>query len=196
MFNRRQSLTSLSDEALMERVAERDSRAFSVLYDRYADRLVNYFYGMLWKDREKAQDFMQELFTKVVQKPELYHPGRPFKTWLFSAANNMCKNEYRRMEVRKNTGYKLDRDVADSSATSSERLLDRSSFQQALDAALLELDEVKRSTFEMRFRQDLSIKEIAQAMDCNAGTVKSRLFYTLKELNTKLKHFEQIRFDL
>ena len=60
----------------------------------------------------------------------------------------------------------------------------------------MELDEVKRSTFEMRFRQDLSIKEIAQAMDCNEGTVKSRLFYTLKQLNTKLKHFEQIRFDL
>lgn len=196
MFNRRQNLTSLTDEALMERVAQRDSRAFGVLYDRYADRLVNYFFGMLWKDREKAQDFMQELFTKVVQKPELYQSGRPFKTWLFSVANNMCKNEYRRMEVRKNTGYELDRDVADSGATSTERLLDRSNFQEALDAALLELDEVKRSTFEMRFRQDLSIKEIAQAMDCNEGTVKSRLFYTLKQLNTKLKHFEQIRFDL
>ena len=180
----------------MERVAQRDARAFGVLYDRYADRMVNYFFGMLWKDHEKAQDFMQELFTKLVQKPELYQFGRPFKTWLFSVANNMCKNEYRRMEVRKNTGFDLDQDVADNGVISSERLLDRCNFQQALDAALLELDDVKRSTFELRFRQDLSIKEIAQAMDCNEGTVKSRLFYTLKQLNSKLKQFEQIRFDL
>ena len=180
----------------MARVCARDSRAFGVLYDRYADRMVNYFYGNLWQDQEKAQDFMQELFTKLVQKPELYQTGRPFKTWLFSIANNMCKNEYRRAEVRKNTRHDLDRDVAGDSGLESTQAIDRAAFNEALDGALSSLDENKRLTFEMRFRQELSIKEIAAAMECSEGTVKSRLFYTLKALNAQLQDYAQIRFDI
>lgn len=192
----KQSVQNLTDEELMARVQSRDSRAFSVLYDRYSGRMVNYFYKMLWQDSEKAQDFAQELFTKLVQKPELYKAGRPFKTWLFSIANNMCKNEYRSAEVRKNTRHDLDRDVAGESGQESAQAIDRAAFNEALDEALSTLDENKRMTFEMRFRQELSIKEIAAAMDCSEGTVKSRLFYTLKALSGELQDYAQMRFEV
>ena len=92
--------TKLSDERLMELIVRGDERAFGALYDRYHSRLLNYFHRMLWHDRERAQDFLQELFTKVARNPASYDPARPFCTWLFSVANNMCKNEYRKEEVR------------------------------------------------------------------------------------------------
>ncbi|MFT7612235.1 MAG: RNA polymerase sigma factor (sigma-70 family) [Parvicellaceae bacterium] len=189
-MTKRENYTELNDELLMAKVADGESAAFSELYDRYSSPLINYFYRMLWRDREKAEDFMQELFTKLINKPHLYNPERKFKTWLYSIANNMCKNEYRRMEVRKNTSNGLDErsDIKDNNVL-SDRIVDRTIFNDKLNEELLELSESHRSVFELRYREDLSIKEIAEIMECSEGTIKSRLFYTIKKLSEKLKAF-------
>jgi RNA polymerase sigma-70 factor (ECF subfamily) len=54
----------LSDESLMRYICEGDSRAFGELYDRYAKVMLNYFFRMLWKDREKAEDLFKICFPK------------------------------------------------------------------------------------------------------------------------------------
>lgn len=186
-----------SDEKLMELVAKRDATAFEELYERYSSKMLNYFYRMLWKDREKAEDFMQDLFTKIVNKPEQYNPARPFKTWLYSVANNMCKNEYRKQEIRKPTGYELNEDVAVSDTSIDfNRQIDAKDFEKALMKELDKLDEKKRETFLLRYKQDLSIKEIAEVCECSEGTVKSRLFYTLKTLSATLKQFDPAQKEI
>lgn len=182
---------AFTDEELMQMIAKGDSMGFEELYDRYSKPMVNYFCRMLWKDREKAQDFMQDLFTKIVNRPDQYDSSRNFKTWLYSIANNMCKNEYRKQEVRKNT-VKMTHEnikVYDESPEKS-KLMDAEVFNEMLDKELEELEEVQRSTFLMRFKMDLSIKEIAEIHQCSEGTVKSRIFYTLKKLSEKLKMFD------
>jgi RNA polymerase sigma-70 factor (ECF subfamily) len=182
---------AFTDEELMQMIAKGDSMAFEELYDRYSKPMVNYFCRMLWKDRVKAQDFMQDLFTKIVNRPDQYDSSRNFKTWLYSIANNMCKNEYRKQEVRKNT-VKMTHEnikVYDESPEKS-KLMDAEVFNEMLDKELEELEEVQRSTFLMRFKMDLSIKEIAEIHQCSEGTVKSRIFYTLKKLSEKLKMFD------
>jgi RNA polymerase sigma factor (sigma-70 family) len=181
-----------SDEELMVAIREKDAKAFEALYDRYAKLLFTYFCRMLWRDREKARDFTQELFSKIIHKPELFDPSRSFKTWIYSVAHNMCKNEYAKHEVRKEAHQEIKRSDGFTDGNDSPRQMDRERFHTQLDDALAELDEVKRTTFELRFRQEMSIQEISEAMQCSEGTVKSRLFYTLKELQTKLKHFEGI----
>ena len=183
---------SLGDEELMKLVVERNQRSFEILYDRYAKLMYNYFLRMLWKDREKARDFTQDLFAKLVHKPHLFDPARPFKTWLYSIAHNMCKNEYGKMQVRKNVHAEMKYVQGSDHEQLSANKIDRDQFNRKLEEALQELDEVKRTTFELRFRQELSIQEISEVMECNEGTVKSRLFYTLKQLNGKLKVFEGI----
>jgi len=185
-----------SDEELMELIKENNQKAFGELYDRYAERLINYFYRMLWKDQEKAEDFTQDLFTKIIQKPELFNGSRAFKTWVFSVANNMCKNEYRHHEVKKKANDHFDYNVSRSAASKAVEDMDKITFNQELEVALSSLDEAKRSTFELRYNDDMSIKEIADTFGCSEGTVKSRLFYTLKHLNTKLKAFEGVIYIL
>lgn len=180
---------NMSDEQLMVLVCQRNTRAFGVLYDRYSRPLYNYFHRMLWKDRERARDFTQELFAKLVHKPEAFDPARTFRTWLFSVAHNMCKNEYAREEVRRGARNQLHY-MNGVEQPDGGRSTDRARFMEELDAALSRLDEVKRTTFELRFRQDLSIQEISEIMQCSEGTVKSRLFYILKELNQQLKVFQ------
>ncbi len=181
-----------SDEELMELISAKDAKAFEVLYDRYSRLMLNYFNRMLWKDKEKARDFTQELFTKIINKPESFEKGRSFKTWFYSVAHNMCKNEYAKHEVRRVAHQELRREDSTSSGLESQKGMDREQFNIKLAEALKELDEVKRTTFELRFYQELSILEISEIMHCSEGTVKSRIFYTLKDLNQKLKVFEGI----
>ena len=172
-------------------ISKGDAAAFEVLYDRYSGPIMGYFYRMLWQDREKAEDFMQDLFTKIVQKPHLYDPKRPFKTWMYSVANNMCKNEYRKQEVRKGTNNSIDAgvQVKDGSQNANQQV-DMKMFGEALDEALLMLEEKHRQVFVMRFKLNLSIKEIAEILDISDGTVKSRVFYCLKKLSSQLSAFD------
>ena len=179
-----------SDEELMALVQQRDSKAFELIYDRYSERMVNYFFKMLWQDEEKAQDFMQDLFTKLIAKPQHFDLKRNFKTWFFSVAHNMCKNEYRKQGIRSDVHGTVSYDVAGSSGSESPQAIDRDKFNDELEKALGELDEVKKTTFLMRYNDEMSIKEISEIMECSEGTVKSRLFYTLKMLNTRLKAYE------
>lgn len=184
------SYKNFSDNKLMELIVKRDALAFSEIYDRYNGLMINYFYKMLWQDREKAEDFMQDLFTKIIEKPKLYDTSRNFKTWLFSVANNMCKNEYRKQAVRANTANNIEDgvQVKDENIGAMEQT-DNNTFNKKLHEELDRLDEKQKSTFIMRYFDDMPIREIAEALDCSEGTVKSRLFYTLKKLAVSLKEF-------
>lgn len=173
----------------MRLLAQGDRNAFGEIYDRYSKPLMIYFTRMLWKDKEKAKDFMHDIFTKIVDRPQLYNPDRPFKTWVYSVANNMCKNEYRKQEVRNNTVLGVNENMGNTE-TEKNRHMDAEEFNKALYRELDKLEEIQKTTFLMRYKMDLSIREIAEITNSNEGTVKSRLFYTLKKLSEKLKVFD------
>jgi len=181
----------LNDEKVMQLVINGDSKAFEEIYKRYAYKLLNYFHRMLWKDREKAEDFMHDLFHKIVEKPYLYDPSRSFKTWVYSVANNMCKNEYKKQEIRKTSAkYEIKEEILKGeSDVDYDRKIDFKIFNQVLHRELDQFNEEQKETFLLRYMEELSIKEISEAMSCSEGTVKSRLFYTLKKLTPKLKSF-------
>lgn len=180
----------LADNEIMKLVAKKDSQAFSVLYDRYSELLVNYFYKMLWQDREKAEDFMQDFFSKLIEKPRLYDTSRNFKTWMYSVANNMCKNEYRKQAVRSNTANSIDDGIqVKDFNTDIVKKTDENTFSERLEKELNQLEESQKMTFVLRYYEDMQIKEIAKTLNCSEGTVKSRLFYTLKKLSNSLKEF-------
>jgi RNA polymerase sigma-70 factor, ECF subfamily len=179
------------DEELMKLVSAGDKAAFEEIYDRYSRRITGYFYKMLWSDREKAEDFMHDLFVKIIDRPELFDPSRRFQTWLFSVAHNMCKNEYRKQSVRHEVNHTpLEDHMASTKSDSTMKKIDGQSFRKHLYRELDEMDENHRTTFVLRYEMDFSIKEISNTMACSEGTVKSRLFYTVKKLNTKLKYFD------
>jgi len=87
-----------------------ETAAFDELYARYQKRLLYYFYRMLGNSNEKAGDFLQDIFMKIIERPNHFDASRRFRTWLFSVAHNMCKNEYRRLSIRKNVVWDSDMD--------------------------------------------------------------------------------------
>jgi RNA polymerase sigma-70 factor (ECF subfamily) len=185
------SYRSHSDEDLMSMVIQGNHSAFEEVYNRYSRPILNYFHRMLWKDREKAEDLTQDIFTKIAHRPDQYDPSRPFKTWLYSVANNMCKNEYRKAEVRKNHVGGLHENIGKADDSDhSDTLLHMKMFGQHLQEALNELEDIHRKVFILRFRQNLSINEIADVLEISEGTVKSRIFHAKKKLGELLRQFD------
>ena len=88
---------NLSDEQLMARIIKNDAHAFNEIYNRYSHRLLIFFLRALGGHDEKAQDFLQDVFLKIIEKPYMFSVDKKFSTWIFTIANNLCKNEYRRL---------------------------------------------------------------------------------------------------
>jgi RNA polymerase sigma-70 factor (ECF subfamily) len=188
-----QNLKNTSDEELMNLVTSGNKLAFSELYDRYAGKMLNFFFKMLNRDSEKARDFTQDLFIKIAEKPQLYDSQRKFSTWIYTVAGNMCKNEYRKLAVRKNISGEdaaLEKTLVGSDHKEMDEKMDRTELFIKLDEAVSELDESHKTPFILRYKDELSIKEIADIMGISEGTIKSRLFYTLRKLGDKLKDYK------
>ena len=192
MFGIKRKQTIVTDEELVYQLVGGDAAAFNLLYQRYNERLYYYFYRMLGNSSEKANDFLQDIFMKLMDKADDFDHKRRFSTWIFSIAHNMCKNEYRRLEVRKATPLEpytailADEELIDFDTTE----LDVHAFTTDLFAELEMFDEIHKSVFLLHYREDFSLKEIALMLDISEGTVKSRLFYTRKRLADKLVKYK------
>ena len=97
-----------TDEDLMILVNWNDSFAFEELYCRYSKILLHFFYQMLGGDELQSQDFLHDVFLKIIEKPYLFNQSKNFKTWIFQISYNKCKNEYRRREIRNNASKKYE----------------------------------------------------------------------------------------
>jgi RNA polymerase sigma-70 factor (ECF subfamily) len=184
----------------MEFIQRGDTSAFDELYHRYSQRLLLYFFRELGCDEQKAQDFLQDAFLKILEKPGLFDPERKFSTWIFTVAYNMCKNEYRRLEVRGIVENNANMDEVSQGVENdyhpSEQNVDQERFEKALLAELEKFDDGHRSAFLLRYQQNLSIREIGEILGCSEGTIKSRLFYTTQKLAAKLKAFNPYKTEV
>lgn len=183
---------SSSDEELMKALSKGDQRAFDELYKRFYAQLLGYFKNMLWGNREKAEDMVHDIFAKIIKNPDYFDTNRSFRTWLFSVASNMCKNEYKKQAVRKNTSIGVDDYHTLSSISNVLSEVQDIQFQKAFEENLSKMDVKHREVFALRHLEGLSMKEIADVMEINEGTVKSRLFYATKFLAEKLKVYNPI----
>ncbi|NOT74847.1 MAG: sigma-70 family RNA polymerase sigma factor [Cyclobacteriaceae bacterium] len=176
--------TALSDEELMKHIQSGQERALTELYGRYSKKLVRYFHRMLWKDEAMAQDFLHDLFLKVIEKPLMFDAERRFSTWIYSAAFNMCKNAYRKQSFRETA-----KDNFLPAAEIFQPDVDHKDFKKVLENVLTQCEESDRNLFVLRYELDIPFAEIASILECPEGTVKSRLFYLKKKIAHKLKAY-------
>jgi len=181
------------DEKLMNLIKQGKNSAFDELYNRYSKRLLYFFFRMLGRDEQTAQDFLQEIFLKIVDKPHLFKKEKRFSSWIYAVASNMCKSEYRRRNVRKNTRNlpeieTVSIDTRDEEHT-IEKKYDQKKFKNVLSVELENINEDQKTVFLLRYQENFSIKEVSKIINCSEGTVKSRLFYAAKKLAEKLKEF-------
>lgn len=184
----RRNYQSLSDEELLVLHRKGKSEAFEELYQRYHRKVFYFFYKMLGQDKDKADDFLHDLFLKVIERPEIIDPDRKFSSWLYTVAGNMCKNEYRKLEVQRQKNINVS--IEESEEHDHDESLTHQSFKKDLHKCLDRLEPEVRMIFLLRFDEELQIKEIATITGCSEGTVKSRIHYTLKKLSDQLKIYK------
>ncbi len=175
-----------TDEQLMILVQKGDHHAFSSLYNRYADRLNAFFFRMLWSDSRMAEDYVHDLFSKIIERPQLFKPGNVVKPWLFQIASNMCKNGYRKRSFE--VEYLKQLQVTGIAESVIEQKLDNEIITDQIRFSLEKLEEDRRTMFLLRYQQDLTIEEIAEIFEIPKGTVKSRLFHIKKFVERSIKN--------
>lgn len=183
--------SNYSDEELMSLLTKGGQSAFDELYKRYSKPMLNFFYRLLDRDRERAEDLLHDLFLKIIEKPEQYDSNRPFRAWFYTLAGNMVRNEFRRNQVG-NDYFKIVAIQAEWYEEGPERAMDRQLFEQQLQGAIDRFDPDQKVLFNLRFVQEMTVPQIAEVMDCPEGTVKSRLFYITRQLAKKLSIYKPV----
>lgn len=171
-----------SDEDLVLLVQQGDKSAFDFLVLKYQHRIIQLVNGYI-KDPAEAQDVAQESFIKAYRALGSFRGEAAFYTWLYRIAINTAKN-YRLARSRRSASQEID--VQDAEAIehapqlqgldTPERLLLTQEMLDTIKVALSTLPEEMRIAIELRELDGMSYEEIAVAMDCPVGTVRSRIF--------------------
>jgi RNA polymerase sigma-70 factor, ECF subfamily len=192
MLQSKTKFSIYNDEELMQHIVNGEVVAFDELYYRYSKSIMAYLYRMLNFDKALAEDALQDIFLKIAEAPQKFDRSRSFKTWIFSVASNSCKNYYRHKNIVNESKSELlyyEESKLDNSFMQPLSKLDALKFNNLLSEVLNELPAEKKEAFILRYQEDRSLNDIAEIQNCPLGSVKSRLHYTIKQLEEKLQIF-------
>ena len=180
------------DEDLVSRVQRGDKSAFDLLVIKYQHKIIQ-LVNRYVKDPSEAQDVAQEAFIKAYRALGDFRGDSAFYTWLYRIAINTAKN-YLVSRARRNSDYHVD--IQDAEAMENapqlqgidtpERLLLNQEIIDTIKTAIDNLPEEMRTAIMLREFEGMSYEEIAVAMDCPVGTVRSRLFRAREAIDNKL----------
>ena len=181
---------------LVQQARRGDLEAYDELIRRYQERIYATVYHMT-ANHEDANDLAQESFIKAYQALKSFKGGSSFYTWLYRIAVNKTINFLKQRKNRIhlslndldfNTEHNPDL-VALISEKTPHREVNLAELQEKLNAALLKLSEPHRLVVVLHDVQGMSHDEIAKIMECNIGTVRSRLFYARQQLQALLADY-------
>lgn len=185
------------DELLVERAKRGDVEAFEKLISQHEKTVYNIAFR-LTGNHEDASDVAQEAFIRAYSSLADFRGDSSFATWLYRIVNNACLDELRRRKRQKVTYLdqtvemedgEVSRQIADPS-DGPEQALERVELRRAVQESILQLDEEYRVVLVMRELLGYSYNEIAEALDLNLGTVKSRLSRARGALKEKFMSLE------
>jgi RNA polymerase sigma-70 factor (ECF subfamily) len=181
---------------LVRRARHGDLDAYDELVKRYQERIYATIYHMT-SNHEDANDIAQEAFIKAYQALKSFKGGSSFYTWLYRIAVNKTINFLKQRKNRQHFSlndldFNAENDpdlVALVSDKTPLRNVGLSELQKKLNESLHKLSEPHRMVVVLHDVQGLSHDEIADIMDCNIGTVRSRLFYARQQLQGFLAEY-------
>ena len=198
MAKRLQSPSGMDDDRRLVQAARNGDRAaFRTLVERHQRRVFAVALALL-KNREDALDIVQETFLRAHRGLDKFDGDSQLFTWLYRIAHNLCIDHLRR---RRFETVQLDErievaDERDQLDTDPVRNIMNDELRGKILAALDKLTPAHREVLMLREVEGLSYKEIADATDCNIGTVMSRLFHARKNLERHLRDADPRALDL
>jgi RNA polymerase sigma-70 factor (ECF subfamily) len=182
-----------SDQQLVERVQAGDKAAFDLLVRKYQHRVLK-LVGRFVSDAAEAEDVAQEDFLKAYRALASFRGDSAFYTWLYRIAINTAKNALvsnRRRPVDFDLDLQdpeqYDRHARLKEGDTPEGVLLTEEIRNVVERAMEQLPEDLRTAIVLRELEGMSYEEIAEAMDCPVGTVRSRIFRAREAIDRKLK---------
>ena len=182
--------------ALVDRAREGDLQAYDELVRRYQERIYGTIYHMT-SNHEDANDLVQETFIKAFSALKSFKGGSSFYTWVYRIAVNKTINFLKQRKNRQGMSlndldFNAENDpdlVALISHKTPRREAGLAELQEKLNEAMAKLSDVHRLVVTLHDVQGVPHEEIAEIMDCNIGTVRSRLFYARQQLQGYLTDY-------
>ena len=181
------------DKVLVERVQKGDKRAFDLLVQKYQHKIVNLISRYV-SDHAEQLDVAQEAFIKAYRAIGNFRGDSAFYTWLYRIAINTAKNHLVALGRRPPASdidsadaeqYDFDTRLKDRDTPENELLKDE--IEATVFAAIAELPEDLKTAITLREMEGMSYEEIAQAMECPIGTVRSRIFRAREAIDERLR---------
>jgi RNA polymerase sigma-70 factor (ECF subfamily) len=185
--------TVATDEIIVERALTGDAEAFGELVCRWERRIFALTYGMLGRE-EDARDATQETFLAAFRNLRAFRGEAKVSSWLHRIAVNQCISRQRRSKVRGESALEDEHENTSSFATplshSPAHVVEGRQETEAVRRAINSLPVELRQVVVMKEFEELTFREIADALDLPLSTVKSRLYTALTQLQMRLKKFE------
>jgi len=187
---------AVEDRVLVKQAQRGDFEAYDELVRRHQERIYATLYNMT-SNHEDAHDLAQEAFIKGFRALKSFKGEASFFTWIYRIAVNrtinFLKQRKRRPQMSLNDlDYRVEHDpdfIALISENTPRRDLNLLELQEKLNEAMQKLSHIHRLVVTLHDIQGLSHDEIGKIMDCNTGTVRSRLFYARQQLQAYLSDY-------
>ena len=185
-----------SDAMLVERAVAGDQKAFELLVIKY-QRRIQRLIGRMVRDVDLVEDIAQDTFIRAYRALAQFRGEAQFYTWLYRIAVNTAKKAL--MELKRNptvsensfgSGQSDETSPLENELISSETpeaVLAGKEIAQMVNAAMDALSEELRQAITLREIEGLSYEEIAEAMNCPIGTVRSRIFRAREAISERIK---------
>ncbi|MCX7679895.1 MAG: RNA polymerase sigma factor [Spirochaetes bacterium] len=181
----------ISDKEIVERVRKGDYESFSILIERYLNRVVRYVRAK-FDNPDEVMDVTQDIFMMAFESLESFRGDSKFSTWLFSITANYCKN-YRR-KLNKIKTFSIEKayeetgelPIADERINTEQAVIDSDSLR-IVKEELYKLPEDYREILILRDIEGLSYNEIAEVLGITLANVKVRIHRAREQLKERLQ---------
>ena len=182
------------DRQLVERAQQGDKKAFGLLVDKYQRKLGRLLSRFI-RDPAEVEDVTQEAFIKAYRALPAFRGDSAFYTWLYRIGINTAKNYLMALGRRAPTSTEVEAEDAEGydegeqlrDINTPESLLLSKEIAETVNATIEQLPEELRKAIQMREIEGMSYEDIAQAMDCPIGTVRSRIFRAREAIAEQLR---------
>jgi len=186
------------DVRLMLRFQGGDEEAFRELFEKHSRAIVNFAYHFVGT-RARAEELAQDVFLQVYRAGSRYEPQAKFTTWLYRIATNACLNEVRRPEHRfkkrpleyqsEDSRERAEIALPDPQAVRGESALAGRELEARIRDVLGKLPTNQRAALVMSRVDGMAYRDVAEALQCSEGAVKSLVFRATATLRSELAEF-------
>ncbi len=184
-----------SDQELIQQIQAQDTDAFAVFFDRYRELIYRHVMSMV-RDTVVTEDLVQEVFLRVWTRAEQWDHRGAVKPWLYRIATNLALNQLRTQRRRPqqpleaktlNEGGEEEEIsvpgwMIDATALEPATRLEAAEQTQRLQQLVNQLSDDKREIFRLVYDAEMDLRSVADQLGIPEGTVKSRLYYSKKQL--------------